>query len=129
MRKIRESGKFGEEQFRNENAFSDIKKRHHGRDFDKTMTDYRGRKRTERWEVKRNNSPLSEKQKKTWGLKIRRYVDTEYGFVESRTEDRNGNRLEQDAFTGKWKKAKKHQDNLGNMFGTGSLVKRSKSND
>jgi hypothetical protein len=127
MRKIRESGRFGEEQFRNDNAFSDIKKRHHGRDFDKTVTDYQGRKRTERWEVKRNSSPLSEKQKKTRGLKVRRYVDTKYGFVESRTEDKNGNRLEQDVFSGKWKKAKKHQDNLDNMFGAGSSGKQKKT--
>lgn len=56
MRKIRESGRSGEEQFRYENALSDIKKRHHGRDFDKTVTDSRGRQRTERWEVKRNSS-------------------------------------------------------------------------
>jgi hypothetical protein len=128
MRKIRESGRFGEDQFRNENAFSDIKRRHHGRDFDKPVRDSRGRTRIEKWEVKRNNSPLSEKQKKTRGLKVRRYVDTKYGFVEGRTEDKNGNRLEQDVFTGKWKKAKK-QDNFSNMFGSSSSEPRRSRNN
>lgn len=127
MRKIRESGRLGEDQFRNENAFSEIRRRHHGRDFDKPVRDSMGRTRNEPWEVKRNNSPLSEKQKKTRGLKVRRYVDTEYGFVEARTEDKNGNRLEQDMFTGKWKKAKK-RDSFGTMFGVSSSESKRRRN-
>src|SRR6267142_6452158 len=76
MRKIRESGEDGQRHFEQDNAFSKIKRVHHGADYVKTVSDSAGRERPEPHEVKKNNSPLSELQKKTHGLKVDRYVDT-----------------------------------------------------
>lgn len=118
MRKIRESGKQGERNFEWDNALSRIKKVHRGRDYDKYVRDSSGRIRREPHEVKRNNSPLSKVQKKTWGLKVDRYVDTPYG-TQKITENRAGERLEQDPLTGKWSKKRK-KDRLASIFGSGS---------
>ena len=126
MRKIRESGKSGEEQFRRDNFLNDIERKHHGRDFDEKTRDSRGRTRRIPWEVKRNNSPLSKKQKKTRNLHVRRYVDTPYG-VESRTEDKHGNRLEHNMFTGKWEKVKKQKSSGFSFFGSNQTSKKRKS--
>jgi len=54
-------------------------------------------------------------------LHVRRYVDTSYG-VEARTEDKHGNRLEQNILSGKWEKVKK-QDNFS-FFGSSSRTKK-----
>ena len=45
MRKIRESGRSGEERFRRDEMFSDIERRHHGKDFVKKHTDWTGKTR------------------------------------------------------------------------------------
>lgn len=115
MRKIRESGKQGERHFEWDNALSKIKKVHRGRDYDKYVRDSSGRIRREPHEVKRNNSPLSKAQKKTWGLKVDRYVDTPYG-IQKITENRAGERLEQNPLTGKWSKKRK-RDRSSSMLG------------
>lgn len=115
MRKIRQSGKDGEEQFRQDKFLSNIERRHHGKDFVEKEKDWTGKTHETPWEVKRNNSPLSPKQKRTRNLHVRRYVDTPYG-VESRTEDKHGNRLEHNIFSGKWEKVK----NRPNLFGLSS---------
>ena len=111
MRKIRQSGKDGEERFRQDKFLSNIERRHHGKDFVEKQTDLTGKTREISWEVKRNNSPLSPKQKNTRNLHVRRYVDTKYG-VEARTEDKHGNRLEHNIISGKWEKIKKSKLNL-----------------
>jgi hypothetical protein len=127
MRKIRESGKDGERHFEQDNAFSEIKRVHHGADYVKPVRDSAGRIRNEPHEVKRNNSPLSKLQKKTHGLKVDRYVDTPYGTVK-KTYNRNGDQIKQDAFTGKWQKVKKRDSSgFDSMFGAGGSS-RSRSN-
>jgi hypothetical protein len=124
MRKIRQSGKDGEEQFRRDKAFSNIERKHHGKDFEEKVRDYDGKTRKIPWEVKRNNSPLSPKQKKTRNLHVRRYVDTPYG-VESRTEDKHGNKLEHNILSGKYEKVKK--TNSFSLFGSDSNTKKKKT--
>ncbi len=124
MEKIRQSGRDGEEQFRRDNMFSDIKRKHHGKDFEEHTTDWTGKTTKTSWEVKRNKSPLSKKQMRTRNLHVRRYVDTGYGMVESRTEDKHGNRLEQNMLSGKWEKVKK-QDYSG-LFSSSSSSKPKK---
>jgi hypothetical protein len=127
MRKIRESGKDGEEQFRRDNVFSNIERKHHGRDFDEHQTDWTGKTiKKIPWEVKKNDSPLSPKQKKTRNLHVRRYVDTQYGR-ESRTEDKHGNKLEHNMFTGKWEKVKKQKTSGFSLFGDDSNPKKKSS--
>ncbi|MGY5143199.1 MAG: hypothetical protein ACW9XH_01835 [Candidatus Nitrosopumilus sp. bin_32a] len=124
MRKIRQSGKDGEEQFRRDKMFSNIERRHHGKDFVEKKTDWTGKTHETPWEVKRNNSPLSPKQKRTRNLHVRRYVDTPYG-VESRTEDKHGNKLEHNMLSGKYEKVKK--SNTFSWFGSDSSTKKQKS--
>jgi len=126
MRKIRESGEDGHRHFERDNAFSNIKRVHHGADYVKTVRDSAGRVRQEPHEVKKNNSPLSKLQKKTHGLKVDRYVDTPYGPVR-KTENRNGEEIKQDPFTGKWKKVRK-RDNSGfsGQLGYGGVSKSKK---
>jgi hypothetical protein len=121
MKKIRQSGKEGEAQFRRDKFLSNIERRYHGKDFVEKKTDWDGKTHETPWEVKRNNSPLSPKQKRTHNLHVRRYVDTKYG-VESRTEDKHGNRLEHNIVSGKWEKAK----NKPNPFGFGGSTDSSK---
>ncbi len=116
MRKIRQSGKYGEDQFRRDKVLSDIERKYHGKDFVEKKTDWTGKTREIPWEVKRNNSPLSPKQMKTRNLHVRRYVDTKYG-TEARTEDKYGNRLEHNIFSGKWEKIKK-----SNPLGFGNSI-------
>ncbi len=126
MRKIRQSGKDGEEQFRRDKMFSNIERKHHGKDFVEKETDWTGKTREIPWEVKRNNSPLSPKQKRTRNLHVRRYVDTPYG-VESRTEDKHGNKLEHNMLSGKYEKVKK-RNNVLSWFSSDSTTKKRKSN-
>ena len=125
MRKIRQSGRDGEEQFERDKIFSNIERKHHGKDYVEKVSDWTGKTRKIPWEVKRNNSPLSSKQKRTRNLHVRRYVDTPYG-VESRTEDKHGNRLEHNMLSGKYEKVQK-QRSIGSLFGSGSSSKRKKS--
>lgn len=136
MRKIRESGEEGQRYFEQDNAFSNVKRVHHGADYVKTVRDSAGRIRKEPHEVKRNNSPLSKKQKKTWGLKVDRYSNTQYGFVEKRTYNRFGDEIHQDPLTGRWSKVKKRDNNpLGmkttsnNLFGSNTRSNKNRSND
>ena len=124
MRKIRQSGKDGEAQFERDKMFSNIKRKPHGRDYDEYQTDWSGKTRRIPWEVKRNNSPLSPKQKKTRNLHVRRYIDTPYG-VESKTEDKHGNQLEHNILTGKYEKVKKR--NTLSWFSSDSNSKKRKS--
>jgi len=127
MRKIRESGKDGEEQFRRDNVFSNIERKHHGRDFDEHQKDWTGKTvKKIPWEVKKNNSPLSPKQKKTKNLHVRRYIATPYGN-ESHTEDKHGNKLEHNMFTGKWEKIKKEKTSSFSLFGSNSDTKKKNS--
>jgi len=106
MEKIRERGKETERWSEQDNAFSPYRKTHVGADYVKTVHDSAGRERKEPHEVKRNNSPLSKKQKKTRGLKVDRYFDTQYG-VERRTYNRAGEELKKDPLTNKWEKVRK----------------------
>ena len=132
MEKIRESGKFGEKQFEYDNALFELKRTPYGKDYEKPVTDRNGRRRTESWEVKMNNSPLSKKQKKTKGLWVRRYVMTPHGYERS-TEDRSGNLYEPVTFTKnritKYKKVKKSKGHviLDSLLGSGSSRSRKKS--
>lgn len=127
MEKIRESGKQGERHFEYDNALSRYKRVHQGADYVKYVRDSAGRTRKEPHEVKRNNSPLSKKQKKTWGLKVDRYIDTPYG-VEKVTENRAKERLKQDPLTGKWHKVRKRDTSgLSSFLGTSSTKKQKQS--
>ena len=68
-----------------------------GSDHKVTYTDaMTGKKRSELWEEKRNNSPLSKRQKQTPGLKVYRRYDPspERPFGETRVENRRGDKLE-----------------------------------
>jgi hypothetical protein len=109
------------------------KRRAVGSDYERTVTDpYTGKKHTERWEMKRNNSPLSKRQKQTRGLKVYRSIDTPLGS-KVRIENKNGEELERNLFTGKYNKVpKRDSDPFGlNALGGSSSSKprRSKAND
>jgi|APSaa5957512535_1039671.scaffolds.fasta_scaffold03375_13 hypothetical protein len=127
MEKIRESGKQGERNFERDNTFSKIKRVHHGADYEVTVRDSAGRERTEKHEVKRNNSPLSKLQKKTHGLKVDRYEKTPLGDVR-KTYNRNGDELKKDPWTGKWNKVrKKDKSMLTSLFESNSSSKSKKT--
>ena len=127
MENIRESGKQGERNFERDNIFSKIKRVHHGADYEVTVRDSAGRERTEKHEVKRNNSPLSKLQKKTHGLKVDRYEKTPLGDVR-KTYNRNGDELKKDPLTGKWNKVRKRDKSmLTSLFESNSSSKPKKT--
>lgn len=109
MQKIRYSGKEGERTFENEKMFSNIQRTGTGSDYEEEIRDSAGRKRKRKWEVKKNNSPLSKRQKVTHGLRVKRYIDTGPFTRESRIEDRKGNEYREDVFSGKLIKVKKRK--------------------
>lgn len=122
-----ERGKEAEDHFRNSEEMwgAEIRRKPVGSDFEKIERDPLTGKitRRERWEVKRNNSPLSERQKKTKGLKVARYKDGIFG-PEKTVEDRRGNKLDYDPFTGRYERQKKSEHN---MFGESSSSSKRKS--
>ncbi len=127
MQKIRESGKDGEKTFENENMLSNVKRTYTGSDYEVTVRDSSGRIRKEKWEVKKNNSPLSKRQKETHGLKVKRYRDTPYG-KESTIEDRYGNEYKQDVVTGKTTRVRKRDKSmLTSLFESNSSSKPKKT--
>jgi len=109
-----------ERQFEQENTFSKIKRTGKGSDYEKEVTDSRGKKVKEKWEVKRNNSPLSKTQKQTKGLKVYRFRDDAPLGSQVTIEDKKGNELKKDIFTGKWKKVKKETNAGFSFFGSNS---------
>jgi hypothetical protein len=109
------------------------KRRAVGSDYERTVTDpYTGRKHTERWEMKRNDSPVSKTQKNTRGLKVYRSYDPspKRPFGETKVEDKHGNELERDMFSGKYRKVPKRQsDPFGFNIGNSPKPRRTKAND
>jgi hypothetical protein len=68
-----ERGQEVEDDFKSQSEFQgyEVERTGIGSDHKRSIRDpITGRKRTEVWEEKRNNSPLSERQKKTRGLKV-----------------------------------------------------------
>jgi len=136
-----ERGKECEDQFRTENEmFGDkIKRTGVGSDFEreKLSDPLTGKTRKEKWEIKRNNSPLSKRQKQTRGLKVARYRDNGFGGFEVSVENRKGEKLEKNLFTGKYEKVPKRQrgpfglnnSTLCGESASSSRSKRHKSND
>jgi hypothetical protein len=129
-----ERGKEVEDEWRvnQEIQGNNYRRRAIGSDYERTIVDpYTGRRRTERWEMKRNDSPLSETQKKTRGLKVYRSYDPspEHPFGGTRIENSRGEELERNIFTGKYRKVlKKEKDPIGlNTLGKSSSSKSRKS--
>lgn len=92
-----------------------------GSDYKRKRVDpFTGRQHTEKWEVKRNNSPLSKRQKKTWGLKVYRSTDTPFG-AETRVENRRGEELTR-RLDGSYRKARMSDKD---PFGIHGMAKRS----
>ena len=100
----------------------DVERTGIGSDHKRSYRDFSGKKHTEVWESKRNDSPLSKRQKKTPGLKVYRSYDPspKRPFGETRVEDRRGNELQRDIFTGKYKCVPKRQESNPFDFGFGS---------
>lgn len=98
-----------------------------GSDFKRTRVDpLTGRKTTEYWETKRNNSPVSKRQMKTRGLKVYREIDGPLG-PQSRIEDKRGNELQRNMFTGKLERVRKADSDpfgINSMLGGGSTSSR-----
>lgn len=116
-----ERGKEAEDDFRTQSEIQGykVKRKPIGSDFERSERDpFTGKIHKERWEVKRNSSPLSKRQKATRGLKVARYKDGILG-PELRVEDRKGNELRRDVFTGRYQRVRK-QDN--DPFGINELL-------
>ena len=121
MRKIRESGKEGERRFEQDNAFSKVKRVHHGADYEKIVHDSAGRERKIPYEVKQNDSPLSKLQKKTHGLRVIRYVNGPYGKVK-KMYNRNNEEIQEVPFTNRVKKVRKQNRSIFNVqLGSGGI--------
>jgi len=86
------------------------------------------RKRSEYWDTKRNDSPVSERQKQTRGLKIYRHYDPspERPLGETRIENTNGDKLEYDYLKGNYVKAKKQNNDF---FSYGSSTPRKRKSN
>jgi hypothetical protein len=126
-----EIGKDGENYARNRLAMNHDKVERDPVGSDFKTTDHNpitGKRRVERYEVKVNNSRLSEKQKQTKGLKVMRLKETPFGY-EERIENRNGDKLEYDYFRGRYVRSKKQESDLFG-FGSSEPIRRSrKRND
>ena len=114
----------------------DVKRTGIGSDHKRSYRDLSGKKHTEVWESKRNDSPLSERQKKKPALKVYRSYDPspKRPFGVTRVEDRRGNELKRDVFTGKYKRVPKRQESNPFDFGfssssSGQTRKRRKKDD
>lgn len=119
-----ERGREKEDQFRSEREMmgEEVRRTGIGSDFETVHCDpFTGRiSERHKHEIKRNNSPLSKRQKKTRGLIVHRYIDGKDAFgigSQHRVEDKHGNELERDMFTGKYRR--KDRDTFGDMFGAG----------
>jgi len=125
-------GKEVEDQFRNENTImgEEVKRTGTGSDFEKLKREPLTGRVTgkEKWEIKRNNSPLSELQKKTHGLKVYRSIDTPLG-QKVRIEDKQGNQLVK-GWDGRWRKVtERDRDPFGidSLVGSSNSSKRSRN--
>jgi hypothetical protein len=122
-----ERGREIEDQFENENSIlgGGVKRTGIGSDFEKLKRDpLTGRViGKEKWEIKRNNSPLSERQKQTHGLKVYRAIDTPLG-QKVRIEDKQGTELVKD-WDGRWRRVTERDRD---PFGINNLVGSSNSN-
>jgi hypothetical protein len=131
-----EIGKAGENYARERLAWSHgkVERDPVGSDFKTTDPDLMtGKRKVQRYEVKVNNSRLSERQKQTKGLKVIRLRETPFGYEES-LENKRGERLEHNYLTGRDERVPKARKN--DPFGINSMLgmdtprpRRSKRND
>ncbi|MEW6604247.1 MAG: hypothetical protein AB1351_06110 [Thermoproteota archaeon] len=121
-----EIGKDGENYAENRLSWS------HGKvERDPVGSDYRttdvdpltGKRKYQRYEVKVNNSRLSEKQKQTKGLRVIRLRETPLGYQET-LENRRGDRLEYDYLRGRYRAVPKHRESQLDFLGTGGSSAR-----
>ena len=128
-----EIGKEGEDYAKADLAMNhhEVKRAPVGSDFETRDRDLlTGKEKRQKWEVKVNNSPLSERQKQTKGLKVIRLRETQFGY-EKTIENRRGEKLEYNYMTGRHARVPKarKEDPLGvNMF-SDKPQRRAKTND